>query len=654
MKHTSSWMASRPMTELDVTAADVSEPVRRVLVKTLYRQPAALAVASLCGLLSASFAAFASGQALLLLGSLVMGVIIVGRMATITRAAVNDESVSARILERNFLVGAYSYALTLGIVTALSLALKIAGPLQLLMIVNGLGYAIGTCARNAARPRIAIGQLGLALLPVSCAALYLGTGAHLLLALTVALVFLIMTSLTLNLFSVLRDSATAAQTSADHAGQMQRLAMTDSVTGLSNRAGLDHALTEALAEQVDDRTFALLWIDLDRFKQVNDQHGHPTGDRVLAEIAQRLRDAVPLSAAVSRCGGDEFIIFTQIDSREHGEDLARVLIDQVALPLLIDRDLLEVQASIGIAFLPDDADDGETLIRRADLALYHAKVNGRGRYCCYSPVMSREQVQRREIERDLRAAIGRDELSVFFQPILDLETGRIRAFEALVRWFHPKKGELLPGEFIPIAEETGLIVTLGNWITAQAAKACASWPDDIKLSVNLSPMQIRAPGAALGIMAALREAGLAPSRLELEVTESLFVQDNPATTHFITELSAAGVHFALDDFGTGSSSLSLIHSYPFNTIKVDRSFVSGALVGQKSDAIIRALAELGANLQIEIVAEGLETREQVENVRRAGCTLGQGFYFSRAVPDYHAAILLTQERQGGEDAKLAV
>ena len=302
--------------------------------------------------------------------------------------------------------------------------------------------------------------------------------------------------------------------------------------------------------------------------------------------------------------------------------------------------------------LPEDGDDADKLMQSADLALYHAKVNGRGQTCFFDDSMTRNLVRRREVEAELRAAIQKDELSIFFQPIVDLATGRIRAFEALVRWFHPEKGELRPDEFIPVAEETGLIITLGNWITAQAAKAAANWPDEITIAVNLSPLQIRAPGAALGILNALREADLPPERLELEVTESLFIDDNDSTAFFIEELSSAGVRFALDDFGTGYSSLGYIQKYPFKKVKIDRSFVSGPDVGRKTEAIIRAVAELGSQLEMEIVAEGLETIEQVKAVRGAGCTLGQGYYFSRAVPDYLAAMLLAQERDDGNPRRL--
>jgi len=299
---------------------------------------------------------------------------------------------------------------------------------------------------------------------------------------------------------------------------------------------------------------------------------------------------------------------------------------------------------MGIALMPDDGQDLETLMRGADLALYQSKVNGRKQVSFFDPSMTRALVRRREIEAELRLALQRDELSIFFQPIVDLETGRIRTFEALVRWFHPEKGELRPDEFIPVAEETGAIVTLGNWITAQAAKAAAQWPEDVTLAVNLSPLQIKAPGAALGILNALREARLSPTRLELEITETVLLDHSQNTENFIAELSEAGVKFALDDFGTGYSSLSYLNKYPFSKIKVDRSFVSGINQGKKSDAIIRAVSGMGATLGMEIVAEGLETIEQVGAVRDAGCTLGQGFYFSRAVPDYLAAMLLANER----------
>jgi len=313
---------------------------------------------------------------------------------------------------------------------------------------------------------------------------------------------------------------------------MQQLARTDVVTGLHNRAGLNHYLVEKLSTMGRDRSLALFWLDLDRFKEVNDTLGHQVGDRVLAEVAQRLRLQSPGDAVIGRFGGDEFIVACEVENRRAGESLAIQLLGEVTRPIRLNDDRLQVGSSMGIAILPDDGEDLETLMQGADLALYHSKVNGRNQVSFFDPSMTRNLVRRREIEAELRIALQRDELSIFFQPIVDLATGKIRAFEALVRWFHPEKGELRPDEFIPVAEETGAIITLGNWITAQAAKAAAQWPDDVTVAVNLSPLQIKAPGAALGILAALREAKLPAHRLELEITETVLLDHSQHTEQF--------------------------------------------------------------------------------------------------------------------------
>ena len=617
-----------------------------MLVKTLYTQPSSLAIGALNGVAATTVAAWLSGHSELLIGGLVLTIIAVARVTAALGLSPESKNTSTQKLELVYEVGAFSYALVLGAIAALTVWFESSAEVQLLMVANALCYGVGVAARNAGRPSIAIGQLTLVCVPMLIVTLVSGTIAHLTLFITMLLLLPAMASITLSIFSTLRDSIAAAETSAKLAEKMKVLARTDVVTGLANRAGLNHAMVETMMSVEPDTRLALIWIDLDRFKEVNDLLGHPVGDRVLSEVARRLRGVCPEGSTVARFGGDEFLVFCPIKDSRHAEMLASEIHAEIMGPMRIEGDRLEVRASLGVALMPEDGKDTDTLMQSADLALYHAKIGGRGQTRFFDRTMTRDLVRRREIEDELRAAIQREELSIFFQPIVDLETGRIRTFEALVRWFHPLKGELRPDEFIPVAEETGVIVTLGNWITAQAARIAATWPEDVTLAVNLSPLQIRAPGAALGIRNALREAGLDPHRLELEVTESLFVEDNHATTAFIEELSAIGVKFALDDFGTGYSSLGYIHQYPYNKIKVDRSFVSGKNVGRKSEAIIRAVAEMGAQLGMEIVAEGLETIEQVHAVRDAGCTLGQGFYFSRAVPDYLAAMLLAQERDG--------
>ena len=624
----------------------LSARVRRILVRTLYTQPASLAIGAIATVAAAIVSAWYSGLPELYVGSAILGMIAVARVTAATGLSPDTSGTSTRQLELIYEIGAFSFAFVLGMFAAATIWLEAPTEVEVLMVANALCYGVGTAPRNAGRPTIAIGGLALSSVPIVIACIANGHPAFLALAATILLLIPAMMSIVLNTFKVLRDSISAAETSAQLADKMQHLARTDVVTGLANRAGLNHAMVETMMSIDDDCRLALMWIDLDRFKEVNDLLGHPVGDKVLSEVAQRLQNVCPDGSTISRFGGDEFVLFCPIEDRKQAELIASEIHAEIMRPLRIDGDRLEVRASLGVALLPDDGKDADTLMQSADLALYHAKIGGRAQTRFFDKAMTRDLVRRREIEDELRAALQKDELSIFFQPIVDLETGKIRCFEALVRWFHPEKGELRPDEFIPVAEETGVIVTLGNWITAQAARTAAKWPEDVSVAVNLSPLQIRAPGAALGIRNALREAGLDPSRLELEVTESLFIEDNHATANFIKELSEIGVKFALDDFGTGYSSLGYINTFPLSKIKVDRSFVSGPNVGRKSDAIIRAVAEMGSTLGMEIVAEGLETIEQVQAVREAGCSMGQGFYFSRAVPDYLASMLLAQERDG--------
>ncbi len=598
----------------------------------------------ICGILTAWGAAAQSANSALAASAAALTVIAISRvvMAWLLPRLKSHDS---RLLEILYEAGAFSYSAICGLMAAQTLFLHAPPTVCTLMLGNAIAYGVAIAARNAGRPAIAIGQTFLALAPVIFACACQSDPSLRILAFSLVMLLPAMASVTLNTFRVLRDSITAAETSKRLADKMQDLARTDVVTGLLNRAGLNHHLVERLMAIGPEDKLALFWLDLDRFKEVNDTLGHQVGDRLLAEVATRLKARSPAGACVARFGGDEFIVACEVKDRRETELLANGLLDEITRPIRIDDDRLEIASSIGIAILPDDGADLDTVMQGADLALYHSKVNGRKQLSFFAPSMTRNLVRRKEIEAELRVALQRDELSVFFQPIIDLETGRIRAFESLVRWFHPEKGELRPDEFIPVAEESGAIITLGNWITAQAAQCAAGWPPEVTIAVNLSPLQIRAPGAALGILNALREAKLDPRRLELEITETVLLEHSANTEAFMAELANVGVRFALDDFGTGYSSLSYLNKYPFSKIKVDRSFVSGSSAGMKSDAIIRAVSGMASTLGMEVVAEGLETLEQVEAVRKAGCTLGQGYYFSRAVPDYLATMLLAQERE---------
>ena len=651
-------MATRPLWRtiasiIPQSSADALDGrVRRTLVRTLYTQPSTLAIGAINGIVTSCVAAYLSASDLLGIASLVLTVIAVVRVGAAYAMSAEEDGQSTVLLEVAYEIGAFSYALALGVIAAISLAIRAPTAVEVMMIANATCYGVAICARNAGRPTIALGQLFLVCAPIIGAAVIVGGLAYYVLAATMVLLLPAMASITLNLFRELRTSIREAERNAELADKMRILARTDVVTGLNNRAGLNHELVERFMALPEGQAAALFWVDLDRFKEVNDLLGHATGDRLLAEIAERLRSSCPDNAIIARFGGDEFVVFCEVGTRLDAERIASEVHAEIMRPVRIDGNRMEVRASLGVAVLPDDGDDADKLMQSADLALYHAKANGRAQTCFFHESMSRDLIRRREIEAELRAAIQKDELSIFFQPIVDLSTGKIRSFEALVRWFHPEKGELRPDEFIPVAEETGLIVTLGNWITAQAAKAAAQWPAHVTVAVNLSPLQIHAPGAVLGIRNALREAGLPPNRLVLELTENVLLEDNESVTFFVETLSSDGVKFALDDFGTGYSSLGYINKYPFSKIKVDRSFVSGPGVGRKTEAIIHAVAEMGARLDMEIVAEGLETIEQVKAVRDAGCTLGQGYYFSRAVPDYLAAMLLAQEGDEGDQHRL--
>ena len=641
---TSSW-GDAPVSDRAKERSDhLSERVRRILVTTLYAQPSSLAIGALCTVGAASVSAWVADLPELYGAAILLALIAIARVIAAIGLSPDKRGTSTATLELVYEIGAFSFALALGCTAAYTILIGTRTEVEVLMVANALGYGIGVSARNAGRLTIAIGQLALSCLPTALAAFWTGKPGFIALGITIVLLIPAMVSIAGNIFQVLRDSIASAETSARLADKMQVLARTDVVTGLANRAGLNHAMVETMMG-VDERSrLALIWIDLDRFKEVNDLLGHPVGDRVLSEVAKRLTEVSPDESTVARFGGDEFIVFSPIADRKDAERIASEIHCEIMRPFRIDGERLEVRASLGVALLPENGKDADTLMQSADLALYHAKVGGRAQTCFFDSSMTRDLVRRREIEDELRAAIQRDELSIFFQPIVDLETGRIKTFEALVRWFHPEKGELRPDEFIPVAEETGVIVTLGNWITAQAARIAATWPDDVTVAVNLSPLQIRAPGAALGIKNALREAGLDPRRLELEVTESLFIEDNHATAEFIDELSEIGVRFALDDFGTGYSSLGYLRKLRFSTIKVDRSFVQGAAQGSnESLAIINAVVAMAKSLDMTTTAEGVEDADEAELIRNLGCDKIQGFYFGRPMSSEEAQRLFLSD-----------
>ncbi len=414
------------------------------------------------------------------------------------------------------------------------------------------------------------------------------------------------------------------------AAEMEFMANHDVLTGLANRLRFGVRLQRQFeVSEITGRGFALLALDLDRFKAVNDTFGHGMGDALLARVAKRLMVAVSGQDVVARLGGDEFaILLESSDDPNAVIRLADRVVDLLGRPFVIDGAVLEIGVSVGVALAPGDACDAERLKVCADLALYRAKDAGRGAYRLFEPEMDARMQERRTLEMDLRRATARREFELHYQPQLAMSSGAIIGFEALLRWRHPERGLIPPSEFIPVAEDIGLIGTIGEWVLRTACREAAGWDQPLSVAVNLSPLQCRSAKIVDVVITALEESGLAPQRLELEITEGVLLHDNVGTLAILNAMHELGVRISMDDFGTGYSSLSYLRSFPFDKIKIDRSFVSEAPTDKECASIIRAIVGLGASLGMSITAEGVETEEQMAFIRGEGCDEVQGFLIS--------------------------
>jgi diguanylate cyclase (GGDEF)-like protein len=406
------------------------------------------------------------------------------------------------------------------------------------------------------------------------------------------------------------------------------MAKHDALTDLPNRLQLRERMESLAARARRGDAFAVLYLDLDRFKQINDTHGHPTGDELLKAVAVRLKDCVREVDMVARLGGDEFaIVQTLIKGQAEASVLASRVIKTLAAPFPIEDLQISSGTTIGIALSPTDGTDPEELIKKADMALYRAKSEGRGGWCFFEPGMDARAQWRQSLEIGLRQALADGHIEVNYQPIADAQ-GSICCFEALACWRHPERGFVPPSEFIPVAEETGLIVPLGERVLRLACVKAMDWPDQIKVAVNLSPTLFKARGVGPMVESALASSGLPAKRLELEITESLLTQNHQEVSTILHWLRLLGVHIAMDDFGTGYSSLNNLLRFPIDKIKIDRSFIKNITTSDNCVAIVRAVASLRRSLGITITAEGIETIEQLEVVRREGCDEIQGYFIS--------------------------
>ena len=430
------------------------------------------------------------------------------------------------------------------------------------------------------------------------------------------------------------------------------LAHHDALTGLANRVQLREHIEKTLKLGERGGKAAILCLDLDNFKTVNDTLGHSVGDALLCAVASRLQALLRDDDLVSRTGGDEFAIVQagHEPAMQASATLASLIVETVSAPFEIGDHTVVIGASVGIAIAPDDGSDPDQLLKNADMALYRAKGEGRARFHFFEMEMDVKAQSRRLLELDLRRAVGSGEFELFYQPIVNLAENRITGFEALLRWNHPTRGRVPPSEFIPIAEETGLIGSIGEWVIRNACNEAKTWPTDLRVSVNVSPVQFRSKGLAAIVTSAVANSGLLPNRLELEITETVLMHNNEETLATLNQLQSLGVRISMDDFGTGYSSLSFLRSFPFDKIKIDQSFVRALIDNPDCIGIIRAIADLGQSMGITTTAEGVETQEQLDQMRSEGCTEVQGYFYSRPVPAGEIVALLSGFRDRAQAA----
>jgi diguanylate cyclase (GGDEF)-like protein/PAS domain S-box-containing protein len=427
--------------------------------------------------------------------------------------------------------------------------------------------------------------------------------------------------------------------------ELSRLAQFDQLTGLFNRVRMKSTLEQSIVDQLGKpKICALFLLDLDRFKSVNDTLGHPAGDALLRQVAKRLEHAVGQGGRVGRIGGDEFqIVFPETDDRQRLGSIAKQIIHSLSQPYILEGKQVVIGASIGIAIAPYDGHTSEALVRNADLALYAAKGDGRGVHRFYAENMHSNAEERRNLENDLRDALQNNSLSLAYQPVVCANTEKITGFEALLRWNHPVRGAISPAEFIPIAEDAGLIATIGEWALRTACAEASQWRGNARVAVNVSPIQFANPAFPSLVANALAQSQLAADRLELEITESVFLNDNDSVDAMFANLKRLGIRLALDDFGTGYSSLGYLKRAPFDKIKIDQSFVRGAVTaGSRNSAIISAIVSLSHAMGMETTAEGAETHDELDLIRNLGCSHVQGYIYGRPMSAVDASSILNR------------
>ena len=623
---------TRILTKLRAFAFRRSEhdsDLRRSLVETLYASPASLTIGALAGSsISIPVALMARDPVITVIASLICVIAFSRIFSSIFfhRQLVRGTANASRSWELAYELGAWLYAGMLGIMAFATLLRSEDMSIHILTVSLATGYAGGISGRNAGRVQIALGQTFLALAPTALG-LWLagGLGNR---VLSVVLVTMIggMAEISSTTHRILVEALRGKSEKAMLAAKFERLARYDNLTGVENRMSMQMRLREIY--ETSNHKFdalAILWMDLDRFKEINDSLGHMVGDQLLCRVAEKLHEALDGRGTVARFGGDEFVLICPQTNKTMAQDIANDVINYLAEPIEVGGHSLSVTASVGIAVGPQDGRDVDELMQNADMALYEAKRAGRNRAAGFAWSMKERFNRVHEIETGLRRAIQNGEMFLRFQPIFDLKSGRISACEALLRWQHPVLGTISPAEFIPIAESISMIGQISEWVLGQACAAAAEWPDDVRVAVNMSPALLKAGDLPRSVIGHLMTSGISARRLELEVTESIFLEDSGQTNAVLLELRKTGLRLALDDFGTGYSSLSYLSAYNFDTIKIDQSFMRDVMGSRENQAVVAAIALLATRLDMDTVAEGIETEDQLRYAREAGFTDVQGY-----------------------------
>ncbi len=613
----------------------ITGQVRAVLVGSLYASPQSLVIGALTSTTIAAVVAWATCDAWLAASAVLIGLVGLKRIADALRGArpEDDGLVQTRRRELDYRLGALAYSGLLGLFGFLTLTRTTDGIVQLLAVTTAIGYAAGIAGRNAGRPLIALAQLCCASLPLAAGLLLSFQTLQLVLAAVIVLFVVAMMDITLQTYGVILKATIVSHEKAALAAHHAALARRDDLTGVANRTAFREAFEERLRvdTQATDR-LALYWLDLDRFKEVNDTYGHLAGNALLVAVAGRLSERFGRDGIVARLGGDEFAILLGVADRQAATEAGTAILEEVRRPIAHDGHNLRTSVSIGVALAPDDGGDADTLFRNADLALYRAKESGRGQMYFYEPVMDEKIERRRQLDAELHGALDRGEFHLVYQPIFDLGGTRICSCEVLLRWTNRRHGIVPPAEFIPVAEDNGTIDAIGHWVLYEACRAARDWPADVTIAVNLSPIQLRATHLPTVVLDALTASGLPSQRLNLEVTESVLLEDVDASLAALEALNRLRVRTTLDDFGTGYSSLSYLTRFPFQTLKIDRSFITDLDHSPASIAIVQTVVDLAAKLGMRTVAEGVETQAQLDQLRRTRCDAVQGYLLARPLP----------------------